>query len=654
MSRLIRLLREHFWGVLLIVVLLIGSNIAVRAWKVKHPGSMNVMESQAMDMTVMKPPVGAVPVATEVVHLGRFSAKVTYTGSVAPLQEQVVYPRVEGYLKNLSVYSGDRVSGNQLIAVVDSPDLQTKVSEAAAGRAAASSEIPTAQYNVVRMSAERAAAQGEIQTAKSELGAARAMVSAAQKGVAQKQQDVKSAKANLEYWNAEISREQKLLTAGAVSTAEFQSEQAQATAAQAEYENKQAMLEEAKANVEAAQAEVAGKQSMISVASQRASAASAALTGAGYEVQQKAAMARQAGAMVATAASIDQYRYIRAPFAGTVTKRYVSPGQFVSPSTAVASIVQIDQVRLQANVSDKDIDSIRIGAPVVAHFAKDPNLAIEAKVTSIAPLSDQASRTAVVEAMVPNAGRKLMPGDAVTLDIVASGNSDSISVPASAIITRDDMSAIWIVRSEAAKGKMQYYCTMHPEVVSDKPGDCPKCLMKLVPKTSDGNKKAHLVVVTVGSGSGDRIAITSGLSDGDEVIYEGNTYLREGDTVFPTGWSAGGPKEMPDAPGMGSMPGMGDMPGMKSGSGSMDNMPGMDKGSGDMKDMPGMDEGSNDMQNMPGMDQPKAKTDSSAPTKGVKGQKTYVCPMHPHEMSHNPNDKCRLCGMKINKPLEAK
>ena len=29
----------------------------------------------------------------------------------------------------------------------------------------------------------------------------------------------------------------------------------------------------------------------------------------------------------------------------------------------------------------------------------------------------------------------------------------------------------------------QYTCTMHPEVVTSAPGDCPKCGMKLVPKT---------------------------------------------------------------------------------------------------------------------------------------------------------------------------
>jgi hypothetical protein len=37
--------------------------------------------------------------------------------------------------------------------------------------------------------------------------------------------------------------------------------------------------------------------------------------------------------------------------------------------------------------------------------------------------------------------------------------------------------------------KVQYTCTMHPEVVMDKPGKCPKCGMMLVKKT-DTQKKA--------------------------------------------------------------------------------------------------------------------------------------------------------------------
>jgi hypothetical protein len=40
----------------------------------------------------------------------------------------------------------------------------------------------------------------------------------------------------------------------------------------------------------------------------------------------------------------------------------------------------------------------------------------------------------------------------------------------------------------------KYTCPMHPEVVTDKPGKCPKCGMALVEKTStkkDGMSKMH-------------------------------------------------------------------------------------------------------------------------------------------------------------------
>ena len=36
--------------------------------------------------------------------------------------------------------------------------------------------------------------------------------------------------------------------------------------------------------------------------------------------------------------------------------------------------------------------------------------------------------------------------------------------------------------TNAASQTHQYTCSMHPDVVQDKPGDCPKCGMKLVEK----------------------------------------------------------------------------------------------------------------------------------------------------------------------------
>jgi hypothetical protein len=39
--------------------------------------------------------------------------------------------------------------------------------------------------------------------------------------------------------------------------------------------------------------------------------------------------------------------------------------------------------------------------------------------------------------------------------------------------------------------KEVYTCTMHPEVHSDKPGDCPKCGMKLVLMDSSDTTQMH-------------------------------------------------------------------------------------------------------------------------------------------------------------------
>jgi multidrug efflux pump subunit AcrA (membrane-fusion protein) len=560
-------MRKHVWSLAILIGLLIVSAWAVRHFK--RPGQMTVLESQAMDMSAMKPPVGSVPVATEIVHGRPFSAKVRYTGSVAAYTEQNVYPRVEGWLTDLKTYNGDKVRADQLLALLDSPDIRSRLSEATYGHIAAAREVPVAKSNLTRMRAEFDAARREIQAAGQEVKAARAGVEAATQMASQAEKEVKSAQASLDYWRAEFKRQANLLKEGAVSQQEYDSERAQMIAAEADFESKRAKVKEAKANVQAAKAELSGKESQVQIAKDMALAARAALSGASGEVSQKAASAEMARAARDTAAAFDKYRQIRAPLAGVVTKRYLSPGVLVSPGMAILNIAQIDRVRLQANVAEKDLGSIRIGAEVIAHTVKGQARTIRAVVTSISPLADQTSRTAVVEAVVPNPGHQLWPGDFVSMEIATSSSTDAITVPNSALTTKDGQDAVWAARCTTVSGKTTYYCTMDPEVESDKPGLCPKCKMGLVPKEATTGKTAHLVSVTIGSTDGERTEILSGLSEGDEIIYAGNRYLREGDAITPTKWGESGPEQLPAPPG-GSKGTQ--MPGMDGGN---DSMPGM-------------------------------------------------------------------------------
>lgn len=44
------------------------------------------------------------------------------------------------------------------------------------------------------------------------------------------------------------------------------------------------------------------------------------------------------------------------------------------------------------------------------------------------------------------------------------------------------------------EGKKEYFCPMHPEIVRDEPGDCPKCNMHLEmrEKKLEGERKVYV------------------------------------------------------------------------------------------------------------------------------------------------------------------
>jgi RND family efflux transporter MFP subunit len=164
-----------------------------------------------------------------------------------------------------------------------------------------------------------------------------------------------------------------------------------------------------------------------------------------------AGMLAQSRAMLRTNEVVRDYVNIRAATGGYVVKRLVSPGVLVQPGMAILKITQIDRVRFQANVGEKDLPSIRVGSPVTVTPAGAGPQSIAARVTSVFPFVDQGPRTAVVEAVVDNRAHRFLPGQYVQMQFVTGDHADALSVPTSAVVRLRGKATLWAVANDRAE-----------------------------------------------------------------------------------------------------------------------------------------------------------------------------------------------------------
>lgn len=101
---------------------------------------------------------------------------------------------------------------------------------------------------------------------------------------------------------------------------------------------------------------------------------------------------------------------VRAPFAGTISRRFVHPGEKVSPDSEIVSVVDLRQMMLEAAVPAADIPSVRVGQ--TAHFKVGGfgERKFDGEVQRINPMTADGSRAITIYIAVPNSDRALKGG----------------------------------------------------------------------------------------------------------------------------------------------------------------------------------------------------------------------------------------------------
>jgi len=150
------------------VFAVLSSSILLITDQIKPTNSMAGMEGHDMsgmshdDMMQVNGAFNPIPVTVEVVQPGEFEARVSYTGSIMPYQEVVVYPRVAGQLTNYSVYPGDRVKAGQVLAQLDATERSTELAEAQAEADAMETSLRASQVQIEEQTQEIARLQAEL------------------------------------------------------------------------------------------------------------------------------------------------------------------------------------------------------------------------------------------------------------------------------------------------------------------------------------------------------------------------------------------------------------------------------------------------------------------------------------------------------------
>jgi RND family efflux transporter MFP subunit len=120
---------------------------------------------------------------------------------------------------------------------------------------------------------------------------------------------------------------------------------------------------------------------------------------------------------------------IRAPFAGHVKERMVTPGQYVRVQTPVMVIVDNDPLRVRLKVPEKMAGWVGSGQPVAVQVEAYPGRTFTGRISRINPAVDPQSRMFEVEALLGNEDGVLKPGFFARASITSSHVERALVVP---------------------------------------------------------------------------------------------------------------------------------------------------------------------------------------------------------------------------------
>src|SRR6266852_5249952 len=343
------------------LALLVILAIVVVVWRRKAAASADETTTPVVSVKVAKAEKGAI--ATQIVAVG----------TIWPREKSDVGVKISAQIKKMALLKNKLVRAGEVIAVLESRDLQAQRAEAVAA------------LNQERAN-ERSVTTGTIPQTN-----------------AQDQKALRDARAKVATTRATYERRQVLFEKGGISKKDLETSQLDLTTAENE----------------------------LRLAEQTVTLRATSLNPNDRALA--AARVAQAQQHLATLDAQLSYATIRAPITGIVTDQFQYQGEFAAAGGKLVTIADISEVIVKAPFADTVVSDLKVGDPAAVLPTDTSSEEMKGRITLLGRSSDPTNRTVEVWVALSNGAGKLRANGAAQVTISANSKADAVVVPTSAV-----------------------------------------------------------------------------------------------------------------------------------------------------------------------------------------------------------------------------
>ncbi len=138
---------------------------------------------------------------------------------------------------------------------------------------------------------------------------------------------------------------------------------------------------------------------------------------------------------------------LRAPLAGEVIQRHITPGEAIAALATVFTVADLSSTWVDLAVYPRDLALVTAGSPVVIS-AGNGRLRAAATIDYVAPLLGEETRTATARVVLPNPRGAWRPGTFVTGRVSLEETAVPVAIPLSALLRpAGDSVAVFVAQS---------------------------------------------------------------------------------------------------------------------------------------------------------------------------------------------------------------